>query len=256
MKLLSQYWGATAGIEEPVSARLALSKTLPSPQIHFLSFRHYALGVQDVAIYATALCSSDCIPFDGSKYLGLTLPHAPVRNALARFYPDRQFYIAAYGAEETNFTFSAIMLSQPKNEAHGRRVKVHRHHSRDKARNGSNAPRRHFFPIGLKPASEQESFLQNFKYAKTANVTDAMLLAQAIASLLAAAHTKGALGRISVKIPGLNSLPPPKDIDYFFVRSTILIAKIPSLALEFKFDGGLLVDLCMHNPSDAWHYTE
>ena len=253
MKLLSNYWYSLADIEEPVSTRLALSKTLPTPQIHFVSFRHYALGVQDVALYAESLCESDSIPFEGSRYIGLTLPHGPIRNAMARFYPDRQFYLAAYGTDSRRFNFSAIVLNQAKEESSGRRHKVHRTHSREKAR---AAPLRHFFPIGLKPANEQEAFLNNFKNAKAPTTTDAMLLAQAVSSLLVATHTKGSLGRISIRIPGLNSLPPPKDIDHFFVRSTINIAKIPSLALEFAYDSGVLVDLIMHSPSEPWRFRD
>lgn len=256
MRLLTTYWDVVAGIDEPVTKRLALSKTLPTPQIHFLSFRHYALGVQDVAFYAEALCKADFMPFDSSRNIGLTLPHGPIRNSLARFYPDRQFYLAAYEAERVDFNFSAIVLNHPKEEFTGRRHKVHRTHSREKSRGVSNTPTRHFLPIGLKPAAEQEAFLLNFKNAKAPTTTDAMLLAQAVSSLLAAVHTRGSLGRISVRIPGLTSLPPPKDIDHFFVRSTILIAKIPSLALEFAFDGGILVDLIMHPTNEPWRFRD
>jgi hypothetical protein len=234
--------------DEPVSARLALSKTLPAPQIHFVSHHHFALGIQEVATHAAWLADGPAVPFSGSVYLGLTLPHMPIRNCLARFYPNRQFYMAAYGAEETDFNFTALILSAPRK----REMSLSRRSSR-----GKTAPPvlRHFFPIGLKSCVEQESFLENFKGAPVSGTTEAMLLAQGISSLLMAVHRKCTLGRLSIRIPGLNSLPPPADITNFYVRSTLLIAKIPSLALEFKFEDGKLSDLRMHSPSMPWIFV-
>lgn len=234
--------------DEPVSARLALSNTLPAPQIHFVSHHHFALGIQEVATYAAWLADGPAMPFSGSVYLGLTLPHMPIRNCLARFYPDRQFYLAAYGAEETNFNFTSLILSPPK--------KKELTHTRRSSRGKTTHPTlRHFFPIGLKSCVEQHAFLDNFKGAKVSGTTEAMLLAQGISSILMAVHTKCTLGRLSIRIPGLTSLPPPADITHFYVRSTLLIAKIPSLAVEFKFQDGKLADLRMHSPSMPWEFV-
>ena len=238
--------------EDPVRERLALSKVRPIAQIHFMSFHRFALSLQEVAEYANWLCTSIHLPFAGAEYLGLTLPHLPIRNSLARFFPDRQFYLAAYGANETNFNFTSLVLNRPKQksplEASGRNGK----------RNSSpkHCVPRHFFPIGLRSSEEQSNFLVNFKGAKVNGTTEAMLLAQAVSSLLMSVHTKGSLGRISIKIPGISSLPPPSDISRFFVRSTILIARIPSLAVEFKFEDGCLRDLKMHSPSTPWEFVE
>lgn len=247
---MSTYWLNQRGFEDFVGERLALSKVEPIAQIHFVSNHRFALGLQEVAEYANWLCTSMHIPFAGAEYLGLTLPHMPIRNSLARFFPDRQFYLAAYGASETNFNFTSLVLNRPKQvEATSPRGSAKR-----------NSPKcsvpRHFFPIGLRSAEEQSPFLLNFKGAKVNGTTEAMLLAQAISALLMSVHTKGSLGRISIKIPGISSLPPPADISRFFIRSTILIARIPSLAIEFKYEDGCLRDLRMHTPSAPWEFVE
>ena len=249
-RLLENYWCAQMDFGEDISKRLALASTAPIPQVHFMSYHHFALAVQEVAQHAEWLSTSMHMPFSGSTYLGLTLPHMPIRNALARFYPDRQFYLAAFGAEDTHFNFTSLVLNQPKQRRPTAQTK---RSSRDKRR---PAIPRHFFPIGLKSSEEQTDFMLNFKGAKVAGTTEAMLLAQAISTLLMSVHTKSSLGRLSIKIPGLMSLPPPVDISRFFIRSTILIARIPSLAIEFKFEDGYLSDLRMHNPANPWEFVE
>lgn len=231
----------------PVSTHLALSKTQPAPQIHFVSHHHFALGIQEVAQYAEWLTESE-VPFEGCTYLGLTLPHLSTRNALASFYPNRQFYLAAYGSEHTRFNFSTLILSAPKPSQQKTHV---RRSSRDKPQ----PAQRHFFPIGIKLAEEQKSFLDNFKGVQVTGATNAMLLAQCISTLFVSAHVRSTLGRLTFKVPGVSTLPPPKDVDKFYIRSSILIAKIPSLCLEFKFSEGALVDLRMHGPSQPWEFV-
>lgn len=249
-RLLTQYWCSQKEFDENISKKLALASTAPVPQVHFVSYHHFALAVQEVASHAEWLTTSMHMPFAGCTYLGLSLPHLPIRNALARFYPDRQFYLAAFGAEDTAFNFSALVLSRPKLD---RQKSGASKRSSEKKR--VSVPR-HFLPIGLKSSEEQTHFLLNFKGAKVKTTTEAMLISQAISSLLLSVHTKSTLGRLSLKIPGLNPLPPPVDIDRFFIRSTILIAKIPSLAIEFKFEGGALSDIKMHNPANPWEFVE
>ena len=208
------------------------------------------MSFQDIQDYAMALATSEIMPIGGANFLGITLPDVPVRNNLARFYPNRQFYFASYNTRDSRFCFKTLLASARKTPPTAVGPKSPRSRSR--------APKisREMFPVGLKAMADQSSFLQNFIGASVGGTPGAMLLAQCVTSVIMATQVSGSQGRLTVRIPGVMTLPPPEDISKFYVRSTIMISKIPSIALEFKFDNGALTDLLMHGPGVPWTYVD